>query len=190
MKFKNWTVFLTLIVVAAVIGCSAKNSANNQTNPSVPDSNPQAGAVAGLAPAPVIPKFDAIAKNADGTFQLMSQTAAVDFCEHKKMHLPTVRELALLATSEGAAGISASMADQPDLTHIQAKEPADTFYFDASGYKPATPPGVESVWLWSSSLTHETTGDYAYYFSVNMGVLAEDIPTETHEVRCVISTNQ
>ena len=91
----------------------------------------------------------------------VSQYEAERICADEGMRLPTARELALVAQSLGAQGISETKKDGYYL--VKGSDSAgnpDHFYFSYEGYK--RPAGdLGSRWFWSSSV-HADYSDYAY----------------------------
>lgn len=91
----------------------------------------------------------------------VSQRLAEAICEGVGMRLPTARELALVAQSLGAEGISETRKDGYRL--IRGTDSAgnpDDFYYSNKGYKrPAGEPGY--YWFWSSSV-HPDGSVFAY----------------------------
>ena len=91
-------------------------------------------------------------KITDGRDLYMSQADAIKYCASNGQHLPSARELAQLATSMGATGISETAKDgyhQVNAKNADGK--VDSFYFSYAGYK--RPSGnLGNHWFWSSSV--------------------------------------
>ncbi len=129
-----------------------------------------------LLQAGPIPKIGTIAQRVDGTVALMSQAQAVKYCVDQKMHLPTIKEFALLAMHWGAAGISEAKNDSHhsyrEINAINPDGTKDFFYFRSAGYE-----RLEGLFqerkFWSSSVADPsgfTTGkSYPYMFWGDMG---------------------
>jgi hypothetical protein len=97
-------------------------------------------------------EFTDIVRNTDGSIRYMNQSDAINYCASQGLHLPSIRELAQLSQSMGAAGISQTAKD--GYYHVNAKNAdgkADSFYFRYAGYnRPAGDLG--DIWFWSSSV--------------------------------------
>jgi uncharacterized protein (TIGR02145 family) len=131
------------------------------------------------------PQFGDIARNADGSVRYMNQFDAVSYCASQGMHLPRIRELAQLAVSLGAAGISETPKDGYNLmTAKNADGKVDNFYFNYAGYK--RPQGdLGNNWFWSSS-DYSDDPYFSYVFDGSNGVVYVDYGvTSYHAVRCV-----
>ena len=98
----------------------------------------------------------------------VSQYEAERICRNEGMRLPTARELALVAQSLGAEGISETRKDGYRL--IRGTDSAgnpDNFYFSYKGYqRPAGDLG--NKWFWSSSV-HPYVSRDAYVLGGNNG---------------------
>jgi len=100
-----------------------------------------------------VPQIGILAKNTDGSPRNMSQTEAIDYCKSQAQHLPSARELAQLAQSLGAAGISANNLKNGyyPVTAKNADGITDTFSFNIARYK--RPQGdLGNYWFLSSSV--------------------------------------
>ncbi len=93
-----------------------------------------------------------IARNIDGSILYMNQPTAVNYCTSLGQHLPSSRELAQLAKSMSAAGISETVKDgYYKVSAKNADGKADIFYFSSTGYnRPAGDLGKTG--FWSSSV--------------------------------------
>ncbi|PIT99565.1 MAG: hypothetical protein COT74_11240 [Bdellovibrionales bacterium CG10_big_fil_rev_8_21_14_0_10_45_34] len=102
-----------------------------------------------------VAKFGTIVKIESDNALYVRQTEAIKYCKENAMSLPTARELARLATSLGAAGISETPREGYHL--ISAKNTdgvIDIFYFNPTGY--SNPSETESF-LWSSSIRSDNS---------------------------------
>ena len=133
------------------------------------------------------PQVGDIARNTDGSIRYMNQADAINYCTSQGQHLPSARELAQLAQSLGAAGISETAKDgYHPVSAKNADGKADTFYFRYAGYnRPAGDLG--NNWFWSSSVL---SGYSAYAFGLygdsgGVGVVDRDNRASSlHAVRC------
>ncbi len=112
-----------------------------------------------------------IVKHANGRVHFMTQHEASEYCSDHDSRLPTVRELALYATSLGAVGIEdtvySGVADSDPrvqaeinrmralhyteiLTLNDAGESSVDFYYNSEGY-PRTSRAARPLYIWSSS---------------------------------------
>jgi hypothetical protein len=104
------------------------------------------------------PQIGDIARNTDGSIRYMNQADAINYCASQGQHLPSARELAQLAQSMGAAGISETAKDGYYLVNaVNADGKYDSFYFNYSGYQ--QPAGdLGNNWFWSSSVDSSNSG--------------------------------
>jgi hypothetical protein len=123
----------------------------------------------------------------------INQQDAATLCLEKGMRLPTARELALVAQSMGALGISETKRDGYYLIQGTDKEGRpDYFYYSHKGYiRPdiINENSFAAYWMWSSS-THPEDSRYAYRFSGHMGLISyayPDLENFYDSVRCVVS---
>ncbi len=135
------------------------------------------------------PSFLDFRRKSDGSPMTMDQRRAVQYCAINGAHLPTARELALLAMSFGARGIVDSCGSDKECSQERAKNAdgtVDTFYFSSAGYqRPAGDLGDYSIW--SSSISSRNS-KYAFTFSGSLGVVSDfaDRDSDDHiAVRCV-----
>jgi uncharacterized protein (TIGR02145 family) len=136
-----------------------------------------------------MPTFLDIAKNADGKPKYMNQAEAIYYCLNQGAHLPSARELALLAMSLGARGIVDSCGSDNRRCFSYKAENADgsydSFKFSYEGYqRPAGDLGDN--WFWSSSV-HKSMSYYSYILRGQSGHVGIDSRTRTRNVavRCV-----
>lgn len=104
------------------------------------------------------PQFGDIVRNIDGSILYMNQADAINYCASQGQHLPSARELAQLAQSLGALGISETAKD--GYSQVSAKNAdgkADTFYFSYVGYN-RTAGDLGNNWFWSSSVNSDVSG--------------------------------
>lgn len=110
---------------------------------------------------------DGILRMKDGSPVMADQKEAIEACASFGMHLPTIREFAVLAQSQGATGIleKSTVANgqvPPGYYRIQALSldgVRDEFYFNQTGY--VRPRGHLGFYhFWTSSLNFEQP----YYF--------------------------
>ncbi len=113
----------------------------------------------------------------------MNQPDAIKYCASQGQHLPSARELAQLATSRGAAGISETAKNgyyQVNAKNADGK--VDSFYFRNSGYiRPADDLG--NNWFWSSSVVLNRP-DYAFDLYGGNGHVGYVYRDNLHAVRC------
>jgi len=129
------------------------------------------------------PQIGEIERNTDGSIRYMRQAGAINFCASKGQHLPSARELAQLATSMGAVGISETAKDgYYQVSAKNADGKVDSFYFSYAGYnRPAG--NLGSNWYWSSSVDASVSGGgFALYGDV--GVVDVDSRDDISAVRC------
>lgn len=106
---------------------------------------------------PTMPEFSDILRRTDGTIIYMTQSSALVYCVNHGQHLPSARELALLASKFGA---EISETPQAGFNPISVKNmdgKIDTFYFSNAGL--STPPGDLAGGFWSSSLEPSRSND-------------------------------
>ncbi len=110
------------------------------------------------------PQVGDIARDTYGRIRLMNQVEAFNYCARQGQHLPSVRELAQLATSMGAAGISETAKDgYHQVSAKNADEKTDSFYFSYAGYKrPAGDLGKTFFWSSSVNLNYPDYGFVLY----------------------------
>jgi uncharacterized protein (TIGR02145 family) len=138
------------------------------------------------------PRFLDIAKNADGSPNLMPQSEAIAYCKDPNQvpqpaHLPSARELAQLSTSLGAKGIvdKCEGSDQKcyTISAINVDGSQDTFNFSYDGYQ--RPSGeLGKNWFWSSSVSSYYSYSAYYLYGVN-GSVYYDYRYDYNAVRCV-----
>jgi hypothetical protein len=99
----------------------------------------------------VAPSLTDIVRNADGSVHYMNQLLADKYCRDQGSHLATARELALVAQSLGAQGISETAKDGYLPVYGSYPEGGyDNFYYSGKGYQ--RPPGdLGNLEFWSSS---------------------------------------
>jgi len=119
----------------------------------------------------------------------VSQHEAENICLDKGMRLPTARELALVAQSLGAQGISETKKDGYYLVKgSDSVGNPDRFYFSYKGYK--RPAGdLGNKWFWSSSVHPDVSNSAYTLYGVN-GVIDFDersYDVSSNAVRCVRS---
>ena len=145
------------------------------------------GLVTQFAYADSCPRFDDIAKNADARVQFMNHQKAIQYCASQGKRLPSIRELAQLASSMGAAGISETAKEGYfPINAINADGKVDNFYFSYSGYNsPANDLGKH--WFWSSSF-FSGQSNLACILSGHSGaVFYEELDVEGNvALRCVV----
>jgi hypothetical protein len=98
------------------------------------------------------PEFSDFARNSDGKIEWMSQCRAQKYCTDQNAHLPSARELALLAMSYGAKGLADRKVDNSyyKIWAINIDGTQDEFYFSSEGYR--RPKGeLGNYYIWSSS---------------------------------------
>ena len=132
------------------------------------------------------PQVGDIVRNNEGSILYMRQADAISYCKSQGQHLPSAREFAQLAQSQGAAGISEKAKPgyyQVNATNADGK--ADTFYFSSAGYnRPAGDLGKYT--LWSSSI-NSNQGETEFLFFANSGDVYWDTNgyhTSDHAVLC------
>ena len=136
------------------------------------------------------PQVGDIARNTDGSIRYMNQADAINYCTSQGQHLPSARELAQLAQSLGAAGISETAKDgYYQVSAKNADGKADTFYFSYAGYnRPAGDLG--NNWFWSSSVNSDDSYNAFYLYGLNgvvgnFGVVGSDLRDyDGNAVRC------
>ena len=148
-----------------------------------------------------IPQIGDIARNTDGSIRYMDQADAISYCacdsDHARKdlgcttapnsnHLPSARELAQLAQSMGAAGISETAKDGYDpVNAVNADGKNDSFYFNYSGYQ--QPAGdLGNNWFWSSSVVSNNSdrSGNAFFLYGDNGVVGNYPRGHHYSVRC------
>lgn len=133
-----------------------------------------------------------IARYADGRVRHMNQFDAMSYCASRGMHLPSARELAQLAASRGAAGISETAKNgYYPVSAINADGKVDDFYVSYAGYN--SPSGdLGNNWFWSSSVFSFSPYE-AYVFNGSHGPHSDGGNFGNHSrysvnfaVRCVV----
>jgi len=119
----------------------------------------------------------------------VSQYEAERICRNEGMRLPTARELALVAQSLGAEGISETKKNGYYLVKgSDSIGNPDHFYFSNKGYK--RPAGeLGNKWFWSSSV-HPVYSNSAYRLNGNHGYIYDYNRSNynyNYAVRCVRS---
>ncbi len=139
------------------------------------------------------PVFGEIIKNPDGSVHKVSLADAPFYCAGPDKHLPTAREFAEFAQSQGAKGIretafagaplwqvSSEIAQNekegfyPIYETVVGQGTTVDFYFNETDYK--KPPGdFGQNWFWSSSRgspeTYDRGDNMSYGFSVGFGIV-------------------
>lgn len=143
----------------------------------------------------VAPNFGEVVKNADGTILAMNFSDAIQYCKNAKGHLPTSREWAALATSNGAKGVLEVSDFKNDKGYrlIQvhneegqttAETQFDQFYYSTEGYPIQT--GDDRFNFWSTEDGQVYSSD-KYVFSCAEGWLSgfNSRRADLNAVRCV-----
>ncbi len=131
------------------------------------------------------PQVGDIARNTDGSIRYMNQADAINYCASQGQHLPSARELAQLAQSMGAAGISETAKNgYYQVSAKNADGKADTFYFSHAGYnRPAGDLGYN--WFWSSSVVSSSLSYNAFLLDGVVGGVDYDLRGSlSYAVRC------
>lgn len=147
-------------------------------------------------------QFGDIVKNPDGSIRRMVQSSeyfksighprpngelgAVEYCASQGMRLPSIRELAELLVSMGAAGVSETV--KTGSVYVSSKNAdgsADGFYFTNTGYHAPNLDFARNK-FWSSSLGSSFSSD-VYFIDGSGGYMDAIYRDETYAVRCVVN---
>ncbi|RYZ94241.1 MAG: hypothetical protein EOP11_26645 [Proteobacteria bacterium] len=143
------------------------------------------------------PLIDEILRDEDGHFVRANQSGAAAACAAKGMRLPTLRELAQLATSRGAKGIKEqSEIRETDLaggyileTPTDPSGKRDDFYYNSLGYRePDRGAGKQAFWSSSACVACVLGGggaSSAYAFDAASGKFYDKYETLSYSVRCL-----
>lgn len=141
--------------------------------------------------------------NDDGSYMLMSQIVAEEYCAMQGTRLPTVRELAIYAQSLGASGLKETSFAQKPVTDTQVQQEITQmktqgytaitvisenqefvdFYYNPSGYKAPTGALAYNN-IWSST---DSPAAYEAYDLVmaNGSIASYDTTHDPQVVRCI-----
>jgi hypothetical protein len=140
MKSKSW--MMILLALSGTAGMQLWSGLAHATN--APDAN-------------AAPNLTDVVRNTDGSVRAMTQYEAMDYCLSRRQRLPTIRELALYAQSQGARGVR----ETPEAGYLAAKAfdtsgHPDNFYYSNEGYQ--RPAGDLAKLVWSSSVSLHDSG--------------------------------
>jgi hypothetical protein len=146
--------------------------------------------VPGIGVTSQMPAFIDVVMNSSNTMMTsMHQSTALRFCEDQKNHLPSIRELAQLAMSSGAKGITDACGSDSQCYLVQvtnAHGAQESFYYSYAGYKsPNGHNGVARLWSSTSHPNDPFNRNAVYIFNSNSGLIEYNDPTFLAQVRCV-----
>jgi hypothetical protein len=133
----------------------------------------------------------------------MSQPQADAYCKSKNMRLPTAREYALYAQSNGSKGIldgspAAGDYDSSMIDAIGSDSKEDKFYFNPKGFPtPMMPLRGTLAWFWTSDRPVDQSqfgngqgsvgpDHFSYGFEANSGMIGRLGTVAEYGVRCFV----
>lgn len=161
------------------------------------------------------PTFTNIVKNADGTVRAMTYKEAEVYCAQTNAHIPSPREYALFAMSQGAKGIvevndpAYELISKMDLrsntyaniySHFDTTDKTDEFRYIYYGYKKPTSPSDGNALFWMSSVAPDSMKSNSkidwnkfekhHIFNGSYGGLMtyqNPLKSHKHALRCVLN---